>query len=84
MHHSRIRYPWQDRKEGDKTLPIPGAATQAEVVAAREADERARSQERGERSTTHRVPREPTTSDVDDDESMESDAIVGEDDDSEP
>ena len=37
VHHTRIRYPWQDRKDkGEKQLPIPGAATEAEVVRARE------------------------------------------------
>ena len=42
VHHSRIRYPWQDRKDkGEKQLPIPGAATEEEVVRARaEAEER--------------------------------------------
>jgi putative nucleotidyltransferase with HDIG domain len=38
VHHSRIRYPWQDRKEhGQAPLPIPGAATEEDVVRAREA-----------------------------------------------
>lgn len=36
VHHSRIRYPWQDRKDkGEAQLPIPGAATEDEVVRAR-------------------------------------------------
>ncbi len=39
IYHSRIRYPWQDRKDrGDAQLPIPGAATEDEVRRARAAD----------------------------------------------
>lgn len=42
VFHSRIRYPWQDRQEkGQAQLPIPGVATEAEVVRARaQAEER--------------------------------------------
>lgn len=41
VHHTRIRYPWQDRKDrGEAQLPIPGAATEEEIVRARaEAEE---------------------------------------------
>ncbi|MDQ3033586.1 MAG: HDIG domain-containing protein [Myxococcota bacterium] len=42
VHHTRIRYPWQDRMDkGEAQLPIPGAATEEEIVRARaEAEER--------------------------------------------
>lgn len=42
VFHSRIRYPWQDRQEkGQAQLPIPGVATEDEVVRARaQAEER--------------------------------------------
>ena len=51
VHHSRVRYPWQDRSErGQTPLPMPGAATEEQVRVAREeadaaerADEAARS-----------------------------------------
>lgn len=43
VHHTRIRYPWQDRKDkGEKQLPIPGAATEEEVVRARAEEEERR------------------------------------------
>ena len=32
IHHTRIKYPWQDREErGEEQLPIPGLATEDEV-----------------------------------------------------
>ncbi len=34
MYHSRIKYPWQEKKEA--ALPLPGAATEADVARARE------------------------------------------------
>jgi putative nucleotidyltransferase with HDIG domain len=44
IYHSRIRYPWQDKdKEGNghgDALPLPGAATEEDVLRAREAEER--------------------------------------------
>ena len=33
IYHSRIKYPWQEKKD---ELPLPGAATEADVQAARE------------------------------------------------
>lgn len=36
IYHSRIRYPWQDKKErGASPLPLPGAATEEDVARAR-------------------------------------------------
>jgi putative nucleotidyltransferase with HDIG domain len=55
VHHSRIRYPWQDRQDrGEAQLPIPGAATEEEVVRAREEAER----EEREREEREREGRE--------------------------
>ncbi|MBZ0117479.1 MAG: hypothetical protein K8H88_10815, partial [Sandaracinaceae bacterium] len=34
IYHSRIRYPWQEKKDG--SLPLPGAATEEDVARARE------------------------------------------------
>lgn len=31
IHHSRIRYPWQDKKGTESDLPAPGAATEADM-----------------------------------------------------
>ena len=32
VYHGRVRYPWQERKaKGEAQLPVPGAATEAEV-----------------------------------------------------
>jgi putative nucleotidyltransferase with HDIG domain len=36
IYHSRIKYPWQERKEGDEALPMPGMATEEDVKRARE------------------------------------------------
>ena len=39
VHHTRIRYPWQERKDkGQAQLPIPGAKTEDEIVKERAAD----------------------------------------------
>lgn len=36
-YHSRIKYPWQDRKErGEEELPIPGVATEEDIARYRE------------------------------------------------
>ena len=33
VHHKRIKYPWQDRKEkGEEELPIPGVATEKDIA----------------------------------------------------
>ena len=43
IYHSRIRYPWQEKKDRENTgdaLPLPGAATEEDVQRAREAEER--------------------------------------------
>ena len=37
IYHSRIKYPWQEKKEGQSALPMPGAATEEDVAKAREA-----------------------------------------------
>lgn len=46
MYHSRIKYPWQEKREGEKAaLPLPGAATEEDVARARrEAEEKAGAQ----------------------------------------
>lgn len=45
MRHHRIRYQWQDQKQGDKPLETPGAATEEDVAAARREIEMTRSSE---------------------------------------
>ncbi|HJL17876.1 MAG TPA: HDIG domain-containing protein, partial [Sandaracinaceae bacterium LLY-WYZ-13_1] len=35
IYHSRIKYPWQEKKSGDSDLPLPGAATEEDVARAR-------------------------------------------------
>ncbi len=46
VHHKRIKYPWQDRKDkGEEELPIPGVATEKDIARERsetEADEEKR------------------------------------------
>lgn len=47
MYHSRIKYPWQEKREKDQAaLPLPGAATEEDVARAREeANEKAEAQQ---------------------------------------
>ena len=46
IYHSRIKYPWQEKKErGESTLPLPGAATEEDVARARAEAELRDSQE---------------------------------------
>jgi hypothetical protein len=61
IHHSRIRYPWQDRKDrGEAQLPIPGAATEEEVVRARrEAAQRGETWQEDRARATEAVARTP-------------------------
>lgn len=48
IYHSRIKYPWQEKKQGEGAdLPMPGAATEEDVQRARAAAE-ARSEARSE------------------------------------
>lgn len=35
IYHSRIKYPWQEKKERESSLPLPGAATEEDVARAR-------------------------------------------------
>jgi membrane-associated HD superfamily phosphohydrolase len=40
VHHSRIKYPWQDKKEkGEAELPMPGVATEEDVAREREQED---------------------------------------------
>jgi putative nucleotidyltransferase with HDIG domain len=32
IYHSRIKYPWQEREEGEEQPPLPGAATEEDVA----------------------------------------------------
>src|SRR5690606_28993947 len=47
IYHSRIKYPWQEKKDrSDASLPLPGAATEEDVARARaEAETRAEAEE---------------------------------------
>ncbi len=46
IYHSRIKYPWQEKKNGrESTLPLPGAATEEDVARARAEAELRDSQE---------------------------------------
>lgn len=36
IYHSRIKYPWQEKKARESTLPLPGAATEEDVARARQ------------------------------------------------
>ena len=32
VYHNRIKYPWQDKEEGEPPLPVPGVATERDVA----------------------------------------------------
>ncbi len=50
IYHSRIKYPWQEKKDrSESTLPLPGAATEEDVARARaEAEAKAEAEAEGD------------------------------------